>query len=223
METTRTLRQSAIQLPLASFIVLFQELTLIRWMSAEVRVLAYFPNVVLISAFLGLGIGSMRAGKRSLLWLWPISLVALVAATLLMNRVAFTSRSATEHLWLLYYDIPNAPVVNDVRPPIIAAFVFTAISFLSLGQIVGERLQDFTQAGSPLRGYAADLTGSLFGVILFTIASFTRTFPALLVCGVSIRRRVAISFAQCPGCGYLRGDCDGSCHFSVEDRTVDGL
>ena len=135
METMRSLRQSAIELTLTSFVVLFQELTLIRWMSAEVRVLAYFPNVVLISAFLGLGIGSMRAGKRSLLWLWPISLVTLVAATLLMNRIAFTSQSATEHLWLLYYDIPNAPVVNDVRPPIIAAFVLTAISFLSLGQI----------------------------------------------------------------------------------------
>src|SRR5438045_9798752 len=89
-----------------SFIVLFQELTLIRWISGEVRVLAYFPNVVLISAFLGLGIGSMRAGKRSLLWLWPASLALLVFATLVMNRIAFTSRSATEHLCLLYFDIP---------------------------------------------------------------------------------------------------------------------
>jgi SAM-dependent methyltransferase len=179
MQPTPSLRRSAIELTLTSFIVLFQELTLIRWMGAQVRVLAYFPNVVLISAFLGLGIGSMRAGKRSLLWLWPLSIALVTAATLVMNRIAFTGRAATEHLWLLYYDIPNAPVVNDVRPPIVIAFTLTAISFLALGQIVGERLQDFSRAGVPLRGYMADLIGSLVGVIAFAVTSFTRTFPAV--------------------------------------------
>ncbi len=173
-----SLRRAGIELTLTSFIVLFQELTLIRWMGAQVRVLAYFPNVVLISAFLGLGIGSMRAGKRSLLWLWPLSIVLLTVATLIMNRIAFTSRSMTEHLWLLYYDIPNAPVIHDVRPPIVIAFTLTAISFLALGQIVGERLQEFSRAGVPLRGYMADLIGSLIGVIAFAITSFTKTFPA---------------------------------------------
>src|SRR2546426_8592575 len=111
------LRRAAIELTLTSFIVLFQELALIRWMSAEVRVLAYFPNIVLISAFLGLGIGTMRAGKRMRLWLWPVSLLVLVGVTLLMHGIAFTSRSTSEFLWLLYNDIPDAPVVTDVRPP----------------------------------------------------------------------------------------------------------
>ena len=179
MEGPRSLRTSALELTLTSFVVLFQELTLIRWLSSEVRVLAYFPNVVLISAFLGLGIGSMRAGKRSLFWLWPASLGLLTLATLIMNRIAFTSQLQSEHLWLLYYDIPNAPVVHDVRPPIIIAFILTAISFLALGQIVGERLQDFAHAAVPLRGYAADLTGSLLGVIAFAIGSFARMPPAV--------------------------------------------
>src|SRR5438045_2613070 len=126
-----------------SFIVLFQELALIRWLGAEVRVLAYFPNVVLISAFLGLGVGAMRAGRRSLLWLWPASVAVVVAATLILRNIAFTTRSVSEHLWLLYYDIPNAPVVNDVRPPIVIAFILSTISFVALGQIVGDRLREF--------------------------------------------------------------------------------
>ena len=46
-----------------------------------------------------------------------------------------------------------------------------------LGQIVGERLQDFSRAGVPLRGYIADLAGSLIGVIAFAVASFYKTFP----------------------------------------------
>lgn len=175
----RSLRRSAAELTLASFIVLFQELTLIRWMSAEVRVLAYFPNIVLISAFLGLGIGTMRAGRAIRLWLWPASLVVLATATLVMHRIAFTSRMTSEYLWLLYFDIPNAPVVHDVRPPIVIAFILSALSFVILGQIVGERLQDFARAGVALRGYIADLGGSLLGVIAFGVASFFRTGPML--------------------------------------------
>jgi hypothetical protein len=32
-------------------VVLFQELALIRWLPAQVRVLAYFPNLILIARF----------------------------------------------------------------------------------------------------------------------------------------------------------------------------
>jgi len=177
MASSLSLRRAALELTLTSFIVLFQELALIRWLSAEVRVLAYFPNVVLISAFLGLGIGTMRAGKPLRLWLWPASLAILVAASLMMHRIAFTNQNVSEYLWLLYVDIPKAPVVYDVKLPMVIAFVLTAISFLVLGQIVGERLQDFSAAGVPLRGYIADLGGSLIGVIAFALASFYRTFP----------------------------------------------
>jgi spermidine synthase len=174
----RSLKKAAFDLTLTSFVVLFQELALIRWMGGQVRVLAYFPNIVLISAFLGLGIGTMRAGKTLRLWIWPVSLMVLVAAALLMHGIAWTSRSTSEFLWLLYNDIPDAPVVHDVRPPMLIAFLLTAVSFVVPGQIVGERLQDFRRGGNPLGGYIADLAGSLIGVIAFAIASFYRTFPA---------------------------------------------
>jgi SAM-dependent methyltransferase len=172
-------RRAAAELVILSFIVLFQELALIRWFPGQVRVLAYFPNIVLISAFLGLGIGSLRAGKRSLLWLWPASLLVLQAAAALLSRVAFTSEAASEHLWLLYMDIPNAPVVNDVRPPLVIAFILTALSFVSLGQMVGERLHVFASGKKSLWGYVADLSGSLLGVVLFAFASFLQTFPVV--------------------------------------------
>ena len=50
----RTINLVRLELFLASFIVLFQELVLIRWLPGQVRVLAYFPNLILLSAFLGL-------------------------------------------------------------------------------------------------------------------------------------------------------------------------
>ena len=42
---------------LASFLSLFLELALIRWVPGRVHVVSFFNNLVLIACFLGLGIG----------------------------------------------------------------------------------------------------------------------------------------------------------------------
>src|SRR5262249_46825071 len=43
----------------ASVLGLFLELALIRWVSCEIRVFAYFKNLVLIACFLGFGSGCL--------------------------------------------------------------------------------------------------------------------------------------------------------------------
>lgn len=170
----------AFELVAASFVVLFQELTLIRWLPVQVRVLAYFPNLILLSAFLGLGLGCLRAGRRSLLYLWPFSILVLVGATLGMSRIAFTHHSPSEFLWLLYFDLGrSAPVIRDVRLPIILSFVLSTASFIPLGQIVAERLQRFRVLLRPLHGYSYDIAGSLLGVAAFAALCFLQTVPVL--------------------------------------------
>lgn len=158
--------------------ILAQELALIRWLPAQVRVLAYFPNLVLIAAFLGLGLGCLLARYAPRPWLWPLSLLLVVAAAAAAGGIAFTDNSTTEHLWLLYYDLPkDAPVVAGVRVPVFIAFVLCAASFVVPGQMLARRLDGFTSLGRPLTGYATDLAGSLAGVLLFTILSWQQTFP----------------------------------------------
>ena len=39
---------------LASFLVLFLEVALIRWMPAYIRLLSYFSNFILLASFLGI-------------------------------------------------------------------------------------------------------------------------------------------------------------------------
>lgn len=171
-------RTLALELLAASFAVLFQELAFIRWLPAQVRVVAYFPNLVLISAFLGLGVGCLRAGRRSLLPWWPVSLVAVVAAAAAMSRVVFTNEGGSEHLYLLYFDMPRtSPVVRDIRPPLVALFALSALAFVPLGQVVAERLKRFGQLGDPLAGYGWDIGGSMAGIAAFTLMSFAGTFP----------------------------------------------
>jgi hypothetical protein len=177
---TKPPRRLAIELLAASFVVLFQELALIRWLPGQVRVLAYFPNLILLSAFLGLGIGCLRAGRADLRWLWLPSLIVLAAAALALSRVVFAQDSGAEHLYLLYYDLPaNAPKVRDVRLPILSFFVLGAVSFVSLGQVVAERLEEFRRRARALQGYSWDILGSLTGVAGFTALGFMGVFPII--------------------------------------------
>jgi hypothetical protein len=204
MTVPRGLRTVALELVAISFVVLFQELALIRWLPAQVRVLAYFPNLILISAFLGLGLGCLRAGKRSLLWLWPASMLALVLGAWALSRVVFTQEAVTDFLWLLYYDLEasNAPVVEDVRLPIVWGFVSSAATFVPLGQLVAERLREFREQSSSLWGYSFDILGSLAGVVAFSVASFLQTFPvvwfALVAAGLfPFFRRGRLAYGAC--------------------------
>ena len=181
----RTIKTVRLELLVASLIVLLQELALIRYLPTQVRVLAYFPNLILISAFLGLGVGCLRAEKRSLLWLWPVSLLFIIICAYFGSRIAFTQESASEHLWLLYQNLPrDAPIVHGVKIPIIIGFFLCCISFIPLGQIVAERLQEFKKLSSSLWGYCWDITGSLLGVITFSILGFLQVFPVLWFLGL---------------------------------------
>jgi len=182
----------ATQLLIASFLVLFQELMLIRWLPSQVRVLAYFPNVVLISAFLGLGLGALMAKRKAFIQLWPLTLLITVAFALVLSRIAFTHESTSEFLFLLYYDLPrNAPVIPTIGVPIILMFVLSAVSFIPLGQFVAQRLQHFGEQSRALWGYCWDLTGSLIGVVVFAYVSWRGFFPVVwfslaMLCGLLI-------------------------------------
>ena len=66
---------------LASFLVLFLEVALIRWMPAYIRLLAYFSNFILLASFLGIGVGCLLASSRVRLFRWfPLLQAAVVLA-----------------------------------------------------------------------------------------------------------------------------------------------
>ena len=56
-------RGLAMRLFLVSFAALFLELMVIRWVPSMVRFVAYYANLMLISSFLGLGIGAMLSRR----------------------------------------------------------------------------------------------------------------------------------------------------------------
>ncbi|MEI9927128.1 MAG: hypothetical protein WDN44_04665 [Sphingomonas sp.] len=68
-------RAATIRLLLASSLMLFLELALIRWLGANVVHLSYFSNFILLGSFLGIGTGFLVSRKG---WsVWPLSLPLL--------------------------------------------------------------------------------------------------------------------------------------------------
>ena len=66
-----------LELFLASFLMLFVELVLIRWAGAYVVYLSYFANFILLGSFLGIGIGFLRAHKQPDLFRYAPVVLAL--------------------------------------------------------------------------------------------------------------------------------------------------
>ena len=67
----------SLRIALLSAAVLFLEMLLVRWVGTEVRIFAYLQNSVLVSAFLGLGLGCRNADRPVDFRAAALSLVAI--------------------------------------------------------------------------------------------------------------------------------------------------
>jgi hypothetical protein len=70
-------------LALVSVFSMFLEMLVIRWISSEIRIFAYFKNFVLIACFLGFGVGCYLSRRRInvLAFLAPLVLLATLVTS----------------------------------------------------------------------------------------------------------------------------------------------
>ena len=158
---------------LASFLALFLELTLIRWVPTYERVLAYFTNFILIAAFLGLGLGAMLSGRRRRWLMWqPLLVLGFVAIGVMFNQFGMTGPIPDD----VYYAEYTRHVVwsLSLTESLALLFVFVAAVFVPLGQQIGTSLKAISP---PLHGYVINILGSLAGVLAFTAISFLGLGP----------------------------------------------
>ena len=156
------------RIALATFGILALELALIRWTAGQIRVFAYFSNLVLIGAFLGMGLGVALGSRRRTLHHWTLPVLALVA-----TPVAFAER-----LGLVHMKFPDTSVMlwgaeSGGKTPLGAMLVLGVFLALYTGIVLvfllaGSALGALFAATDPLRAYSADLAGSLCGVLAMT-------------------------------------------------------
>ena len=157
------------ELFLLSFVALFLELMVIRWAPSVVRMVAYYANLMLISSFLGLGVGAMIGSTRRSLFSWMPALLTVSVGFLMLSKQLTLPVSELEHRF--YSQIPQ--FVNYLS--LVGIFLTNAAVFVPLGQRIG-CLFDVLP---PLRAYSWDLGGSLAGTVCFGLFSLAFFSPIL--------------------------------------------
>ena len=158
-----------LELFLLSFLALFLELMVIRWAPSVVRMVAYYANLLLISSFLGLGLGAMIGGTRKSLFSWMPLMLAVSVGFLLLARQLTLPGSVAEHRF--YSQAPR--LMNYLS--LVGIFLTNAAVFVPLGQRIGALFDTLP----PLRAYSWDLGGSLAGTVCFGLFSLNYFSPAL--------------------------------------------
>ncbi len=168
------------ELFLVSFLSLYAELVVIRWLASEVRVFAYFKNLPLMAAFLGLGLGCARWRSPRRLFPWfPIlfALICLVPAyaePLNLVRLRFPDTSV--FLWSAEASLPLLQAGKFIGI-ILLIFFLTVAAFAALGEKIGELFDAFP----PLSAYSINVVASLLGILAFSAIAFAAWPPLLWV------------------------------------------
>ena len=153
----------------ASFMMLFVELALIRWITANNVYVTRATNFVLLASFLGIGIGFLnaRTGRDYLRWT-PLALLALVSFVLTFP-VILASLSGPHPL----QGLRGTPALPQ---PVSLGILFLLITAVmaGLGQAVARIFIRF----QPLSAYRLDIIGSIAGIAVFSLLSFMDLPPA---------------------------------------------
>ena len=177
---------------------MFFEMMMIRWVSSEIRIFAFFKNFVLVGCFFGFGLGCYFSKRRVNLvaLFFPLLLLCLLIElpwaplrTLIANLPGLLGSSTEVQIW----GVPSMPVswllmsaAILITVPIFGLLVF---SFVPFGQLVGWMLEN---APAGIRAYSINVLAGLLGITLFTALSFADTpplvwlmvFAALLLTGL---------------------------------------
>jgi hypothetical protein len=155
-----------------TFLMLFVELALIRWLGANVVYLSYYSNFVLLGSFLGFGLGFLWAGRstRSLFPFTPLILGALVAY---VDIFPVPLRVTTTEVIFFNTVEPDSAVPREVV--LLVLFVAVAAVMACIGDGVARTFGRF----EPLEAYRLDLIGSVCGIAGFTLLSFLGARPLI--------------------------------------------
>lgn len=153
------------RLIVASALMLFVQLALIRWTGANLVHLSYFSNLILLASFLGIGLGFLRSRTANDLGRYvPIGLLILVAFIM-----AFPARIEGSSTDLIFFtEVRPTGLPTWVSLPLV--FIVIAITMTGFGEITGRAFREF----KALDAYRWDIIGSILGTLSFTLIAFLR-------------------------------------------------
>jgi SAM-dependent methyltransferase len=158
------------RLLLASFLSLFIELLLIRWIPSTLHFVAFFSNLVLIGCFLGLGIGMARSADPTVaVWRAFFRLgviVAVLVALLAVNPAVILPEKGDYGVNEFVESAPGIQV--PMLALLLGVFVVVVWTTIPFGQLVGAYFDGLDR----ITAYSVNVGGSLLGVLAFTAAAW---------------------------------------------------
>ena len=143
--------------------MLFVELALIRWVTANNVYVTKATNFVLLASFLGIGIGFLNARSRRDYLRWtPVALLLLVSFVLTFPVILESLSGAHP-----FQGLDGKPALP--QPVSLGVVFLLAVGVMAgLGQGTARLFVQFR----PLQAYRYDILGSLAGIAAFTLLSF---------------------------------------------------
>lgn len=174
-------RGDARRLLLLGFLTLFVELALIRYLPAVIWNLGYFPNLVLVAVFVGMGIGfgahQLVDARRSarLFLASPFCLLGLLVVADVTGPAlpGFSTREGQVGGELYFTHVPERVTQPSVWP-----FVLLFGLVVLFNVLVSQRTAKLFARFTPLRAYTLDIGGSCCGILCFTLMSWAQ-LPAV--------------------------------------------
>ena len=165
----------SIELIAFSAAALYLELAIIRFTAAEVLYLGYFSNFILISSFVGLGLGFLAKKElESLDYSLPFFFLFLFSIVLVSE---FDVSILKNHFGLFFFGNLQGRAGLPGALLLVILFVTTVFVFAGIGRRIAIAFKQFT----PLKAYSLDITGSLLGIIIFTWQSYVASGPVIWI------------------------------------------
>jgi len=181
MENTPTPRppfsDDRVLLLILSFLSLYIEIMLIRHLASEIRIFAYFKNLALIGAFLGLGFGYLYRPRICL----SVTVICIAVIAALTNP-ASNFASISELLNVGGFNTWSETGYSGWIPFISGLVMLVALFFIIMAAMVpmGQALaQIFDRSKNRILDYSINIIGSILGVWFFAAISFATLKPVV--------------------------------------------
>ena len=166
------LGRAPVRLFLTSFVVLFVELLLIRWIPANVTFVGFFRNFLLMASFLGIGAGILFGRDTRRLPISLVGVVLLATTVLVANQTLEVTIPTDSEIFFGLHETQSSAAGFVVLALLVmlTSIIMAAIS-LPLGSLLASM--------PPLRAYAIDIVGSMTGIAALSVLSALQTGPAV--------------------------------------------
>ena len=182
---------------IASVLGLFLELALIRWVSSEIRIFAYFKNLVLVACFLGFGCGCLLFRRKA--HLLRAQLLMLLLFLLIQLPWQPLLEFGPRRISRILAGMPGLMVFHAIDPVLtwsgaaglmfavswtLVLFVILAAIMVPIGQVTASAMASLPDR--PIRAYSINVAGSLVGILGYTLVAAIELPPVCWFGGAAL-------------------------------------